>query len=609
MENNINNWIKDFQDQWSVSIFAFQEKGGLRVRLKGKRAEIIYEETVQFFRGLGFIRQWLEAGITDKEITERAVFGHLTYMVDCSRNAVCSVSWLKDFIQKLAFMGYDRLMLYTEETYEIEGEPFWGYLRGRYSKNELQELDAYAQSYGIEMVPCIQTLAHLLRVFQWDVYSSVNDTGDILLCGADETYALIEKMIVSMAESLQSKTIHIGMDEAEMIGCGKYLSKFGYEERAVIMERHVKRVVEICKKHGYETCIMWADMYFKIMSGGGYFDALKNDPKDFAGRIPEGVELMYWDYYIKDKVTHDRMLEAHKKMTDNVSFAGGVWKWTGFAPFLSHSLEVSKLALESCHQHNISHVMVTGWGDGGAEASQASVLPGLAVYAEYQYAQRTDTAWISERLYACTEADFDEFMLLECVNMTPDNPYPGEMSKAFARYILYQDILMGIFDKHVKEEVYSKYYSECALKLGNAAAKEGAYSYMFRTLAALAEVLAQKADMGIKLKRAYEADDKVCMKQLANECTPLIEKIDIFHNCLRIQWMTENKVFGLEALDIRLGALKERVRRTEERVCDYLEGRVERIEELEQERLPICDEDTPGWMMWSWKKAATAAAV
>jgi ADP-ribosylglycohydrolase len=64
-------------------------------------------------------------------------------------------------------MGYNTLMLYTEDTFEIEDEPYFGYMRGRYTKEELSEIDAFAASLGIEVIPCMQTLAHLPAALRW----------------------------------------------------------------------------------------------------------------------------------------------------------------------------------------------------------------------------------------------------------------------------------------------------------------------------------------------------------------------------------------------------------------------------------------------------------
>ena len=82
-------------------------------------------------------------------------------MLDCSRNAVMTVDAVKTWIGITAQLGYNTLMLYTEDTYEVGEEPYFGYARGRYSKAELKDIDAYAAAKGMELIPCIQTLAHL----------------------------------------------------------------------------------------------------------------------------------------------------------------------------------------------------------------------------------------------------------------------------------------------------------------------------------------------------------------------------------------------------------------------------------------------------------------
>ena len=92
---------------------------------------------------------------------DKIEFKRFGTMIDCSRNSVMNVDSVKRWIDLTSDMGYNSLMLYTEDTYELDNQPYFGYMRGRYSKNELKEIDAYAVSHGMELMPCIQTLAHL----------------------------------------------------------------------------------------------------------------------------------------------------------------------------------------------------------------------------------------------------------------------------------------------------------------------------------------------------------------------------------------------------------------------------------------------------------------
>ena len=56
---------------------------------------------------------------------------------------------------------------------------------------------------------------------------------------------------------------------------------------------------------------------------------------------------------------------------------------------------------------------------------------------------------------------------------------------------------------------------------------------------------------------------------------------------LRRQWLIENKSFGLDVQEIRFGGLRQRLISASMTLQDYLDGKIERIEELEQEHLPF----------------------
>ena len=152
-------------------------------------------------------------------------------MLDCSRNAVAAPEKLRSIIRRLAKMGMNQLFLYMEDTYEVPDHPYFGTYRGRYTREELQSLDSYCSLFGIELVPCIQTLAHLHSFLRWHNSENLRDTGDILKAGSEEVYAFI----------------HIGMDEAHMLGLGNYLKENGYEESSVIIRKHTEKVLELCK--------------------------------------------------------------------------------------------------------------------------------------------------------------------------------------------------------------------------------------------------------------------------------------------------------------------------------------------------------------------------
>ena len=332
---------------------------------------------------------------------------------------------------------------------------------------------------------------------------------------------------------------------------------------------------------------MWSDMFFKMISGGEYYGREFHITEEIKKKIPANVELLYWDYYSRDEETYDQMMKYHRELAGNVGFAGGAWKWNGYAPLINHSMQVSRLALRQCEKHGITNVLVTGWGDDGGEASQSAVLPVLSLFAEFNYTQAAGDRDLAPRLLACTGAVLEDFLKLDNPNLTPDNPMPGKMSAAPARYLLYQDVLMGIYDCHVDAQTYPEHYRRCAKELRAIAEKGGEYAPVFGTLALLSEVLARKVTLGLDAKAAYDAEDRAALLATAESCIKTAGLVEQFKHALKEQWFAENKCFGYEVLDIRLGGLMERLKSCAARMTDYAEGKIACLEELEETRLPV----------------------
>ena len=57
----------------------------------------------------------------------------------------------------------------------------------------------------------------------------LKDTSDILMVGSEKVYAFLEQALTSLKDCFSSRNIHIGMDEALMLGLGNYLKENGYK--------------------------------------------------------------------------------------------------------------------------------------------------------------------------------------------------------------------------------------------------------------------------------------------------------------------------------------------------------------------------------------------
>ncbi len=523
----------------------------------------------------------------------------LCVMLDVSRDAVKTVKSIKKFIDYIQPMGYTMLQLYTEDIIKIEGEEYIGYMRGAYSVEEIQEVDCYAKEKGIELVPCIQTLGHLAKIFRFYQHGEIMDTPGVLLIDEEKTYEYIERVFKTVAKCFTSRRINIGMDEAGDIGKGQYLDKFGYKNKTELMLRHLKRVVAIAEKYGFEP-MMWSDMFYRLESTEGYETSTQNSfSQEIINGIPENIRLIYWDYFTKDEAKHQNKLNGHLKLrpAEKIIYAGGAITFGGLTPLNALSIESTKAAFAACAKSGVTNVMVTVWEDDGAECSCFSVLPSLLCFA--QFAQGNfDIEDIKAKFLQLVGVPFDDFMKLDLPNSLYENePIPVSPSK----YMLFSDYFLGYFDYLVSEGV-EELYKRMSAELAPLA--QGEWGYLFDIQKKLADVLALKYELGVKTRAAYKAGDKKELKRLVEEnYKPLVGLIESLYEAMRKQWFLENKGYGSQVHDLRGGALAQRTKSCAERLLAYVNGDIFQIEELEEEILPVGwnGKGRPDWFPY-WKQ-------
>lgn len=505
-------------------------------------------------------------------------FDELGIMIDCSRNGVMKPEAVRDYIRIMAKMGYTYLMLYTEDTYEVEGEPYFGYLRGRYTCEEMRELDEYAAEQGIELIPCVQALAHLNSIMRWEEYASqARDFDNILLIGAERTYTLLANMFKTLRKCFRTKRIHLGMDEAYMVGLGKYRELHGIRNRFEILTEHLNRVCELAAKEGFEPMI-WNDMFYHLSRESGMVESAK-------AMIPKDVTLVYWDYYRSTEAEYAKFMHENKQLCDNLIFAGGAWCWHGFAPHNKFSIHATREAFAACVKEGVRSAFITLWGDDGAEGSRYSVLPTMAWAACLAQNENATEEDVKALFRDAVGDEYDDYMLLDIPNRISAGS--GDRCENPSKYLLYNDPLAGFLDYTVPAGVAAA-CAESAARLAEAGQRVKHYPEVFRTLSALCSVLEIKADLGVRTQDAYLKGDREAVLRLAqNDYPEAIRRVETFSDLFYDQWMAENKPYGFDVQDIRLGGLKERLRRAANRLVEWAEGKVGSIPELEEERLPV----------------------
>lgn len=547
---------------------------GVYVKYDGKDAEIGYSTKVQKARCYFLLSMKISKGEDEFEIKERPVFDTCGPMLDVSRGGTMTANAVKKYIDCMAALGLNMLMLYTEDIYEMPEYPRFGYMRGRYTKAELKSIDDYAYEMGIEVIPCIQTLGHHENYLKWPEADEIKEARSILLPDEEKTYEFIECEIKTMRECLRSNRIHLGMDEANGLGKGKHLKLHGPERTLDIFNRHLKRVLSIAEKYSYKPMI-WSDMYYTPEDANEYYNPDSVIPQYALDSAPEGVEMVFWDYYHTDYDYYHKKFVQQERFKNNIThFAGGVWTHDGHAPNFRYTYDTTKPALDAAIDHNIKMVIATKWE--GWDLDYLKALDGLCIFSEICYKGKE-----------CREDDiYDAVYHLtgqtrEFTDAVSDYNLGRDGSVRLGNGFFYTDLLVNLLHSGVDyNEAIEKYTK--SLQIIDKYKEHKYYKYY----SLLFKIVLEKAKLQLNLRNEYKDGNREYLECLAAHTLPeLLNLYREFYDVFKTQWLEVKKSNMIENLMCHFGAVDYRLSYTIETIQKYLDGSISEICELEEEFL------------------------
>lgn len=563
---------------FSITNFEFKgnifEKNydGVYVSYDGNDAVIGYGSKVQKARALFLLSMKVSQGKHCFEISEKPVFDTCGPMIDMSRGGVMRPEAVKRYIDCVAALGLNMLMLYTEDIYEVENYPMFGYLRGRYSLQELKEMDEYAACMGVELIPCIQTLGHLANYIKWGEASEFKENANVLLPDEDKTYEFIEAEIKAVRSCFRSNRIHLGMDEAVGLGLGEYLKKHGFEKKLNIFNCHLNKVLKIAEKYGYEPMI-WGDMYFSSEDDNYYYEPDAIIPDYALKSAPDNVELVFWDYYHDDYDYYDKKLIQYERFPNTTSFGGGVWTWDGFVPNFVYTLKTMEPALRCCIDRGIKTVIATMWGNGGCETDYFKAFDGLAVFSEFCY---KGSECSDDDIYAAAGCIIGADRAY--IDAVSDFHLGLDGSAGVGKGLFYCDPLINLlcYDLNYEDVINTYQNAKDIIQKYSAQPSCDYYSLLF-------EIVSIKADIVLNLQREYKAKNDNYLLKTANETIPCLQKLyKEFYKVFSDNWHQNYKPFGFEVYAQRFGGIDIRLDYTADKLNAFVGGKIDTIEELDE---------------------------
>ena len=556
----------------------------MSVSCVGGRYNIACNKKNRFARLLGILAENIDKG--DFEITESASFETLSCMIDLSFGAPLTVESLKEYFETLALFGYNQVLMYLEDMYEIPERPYFGYLRGRYTDSELRELDDYAYGLGIELVACMQTLGHLSAYLAWQEAAALRENNAVLLPDSDKTYEFIEQMLKASTSPFRSKRVHIGCDESHGVGMGNYLKTHGLTPQIDVLITHVNRVADICKKLGLRPMI-WHDMIFALCSESySNYDRMV-DLSVIGERLDPSIEIVMW-HYGQVPGCEEFMVDKFRAIGKSPMVAGNAHIWKAPLPDNYLSSKISEITLDICKRKGVKEVCNTVWAY-SSTMYQLAYLD-LCRYGELSYRDNTDE--LKSRFEFLTAQSYDAIMRMSDLSSLYDTPEAianasYSNNSHFARY-MNSDIAINVIAKEMTEHPRTDYYRAAAdfLKPYLEKSSGGRWEFIYGFAYGIFDMLALKCEIVEKLTSAYKSSDREVLASIRDSLLPRyvdsIDSVAAYHAYHKDFYL---KPFGAESRDYFYGGRKERAKTLSRRIGLYLDGAITKLEELESEYL------------------------
>lgn len=582
--------IVGFQYDGTLEVSTFD---GVQVHYADGKATIGCSSRAQLARGLFLLAKELSAGKQEVAILQKPHFQELGVML--SVQAPMTVDAVIDYMAHMAALGFNYLLLYMETSYEVKEYPFFGYMRGRYTAEELRTIDEAGDALGIEVIPCVQTFGHMTNYLRWPAAAPIKENAECLLVGEEKTYAFIEALIRTLSGIFKTKRIHVGFDETRGLGLGKSFKLHGLQDPMDLYNYHLTRVKEICFRHGLKPMI-WSDMPFRLGGDGdsGEYD-MKSVIPESTVKAMEGVELCFWDYYNVEYEPYDSVMKKHKSFTGaNTVFSGGIWTLDNYIMNMPHTLNAMKPALRAALDNQIASVNATVWGNAGNTNHDQSFF-GLPVFSEYCYLGHDCT---EEDIYSVMEyltKVSRRFLAAAC-----EFHLGYKNSLKLGSRLVCCDILYRML-RHSRnldgtpvdfDSMPARLEAARQVVLEDPGYNEDILPRQYT--ANLLEIAAIKCRILCNIRSKYLSRDWAYLREVSDvlipKLIPLYEQVSQQKQAL---WLKGTKPFGIEVIQMDIAAMIARMQFTQKRLHQLINGEISVIEELEE---AVLEENYIDWM-------------
>ena len=210
-----------------------------------------------------------------------------------------NLDYVKQYIDFAVECEYNALLIYLENAVRTESTPFFD-KEDTYSIEEMQEIIAYAEKRGIDVIPAFENLGHIEKFTEYEEFSDIGEFAPKLRLGRfDNTvhcgcltrpqfYQKMDKYIKEVMSIFKSPYVHMGLDEPfDFAICDECRARLkNGETKAQMFKDHILHCYELVKSAG-KRMMMWDDFF---------------EYADIIDQLPRDIIMCNWNYsFIQDQ--------------------------------------------------------------------------------------------------------------------------------------------------------------------------------------------------------------------------------------------------------------------------------------------------------------------
>jgi hypothetical protein len=238
---------------------------------------------------------------------------------------------------------------YIEDIIHFKDFPEIGKNRGRFTKQEVRELQKYAQKYHVDFVPDLETLAHqgnMLHLKPFRKYAEYPGAG-AFNTQSDSAVNFVKQLIGNILPWFDSKYFHIGGDESFDVGRGASKAAVNHYGMATVQANYYRKIYDYVHSHGKKV-IMYGDM-------------ILHHPATLA-QLPDSLIIMDWHYGATDEFPS---VKVFARAGQPFIVSPGISNWYHLYPNQSAAWVNTYNFTREGYNHGALGSVTTSWGDYG----------------------------------------------------------------------------------------------------------------------------------------------------------------------------------------------------------------------------------------------------